>query len=113
MRPFLILLLACGIAGAAPPVELFNGKDLSGWELVTDPAADIASACQVIDGGVLAVTGKPVGYLLAAGSYQNYRLHVEYRWPADAARNSNSGVLVHVASGPVDHKIWPVSLQSR
>ena len=111
MRRLSILALACAIAGAAEPVSLFNGRDLTGWELVANPAADISSACQVIDGGVLAVKGKPVGYLLAAGSYANYRLHVEFRWPVDAAGNSNSGVLVHVASGPVDRNAWPVSYQ--
>lgn len=111
MHRFILILLTFGIARAAAPVDLFNGKDLTGWELVANPATDIATACHVTDGGGFAVSGKPVGYLLAAGSYENYRLHVEYRWPADAARNSNSGVLVHIASGPVDRNTWPVSLQ--
>ena len=102
MRRFILFFLTCGVVGAATPVDLFNGKDLTGWELVTSPAADIAASCQVTNGGVLAVSGKPVGYLLAAGSYADYRLHIEYRWPADAVKNSNSGVLVHIASGPVD-----------
>jgi subtilisin family serine protease len=111
MRHFIVLILMCVTAGAVAPVDLFNGRDLAGWELVANPATDISLACQVIDGGVLAVTGRPVGYLLAAGSHENYRLHIEYRWPADAARNSNSGVLVHIASGPIDRNIWPVSYQ--
>jgi hypothetical protein len=111
MRRFIHFLLTCGIAGATAPEVLFNGRDLTGWELVTNPAADIAACCRVTDGGVLAVTGKPVGYLLTAGSYANYRLHLEYRWPADAPRNSAGGVLVHVASGPVDRARWPVSFQ--
>ena len=33
------------------------------------------------------------------------------RWPADAVKNSNSGVLVHVASGPVDRNTWPLCFQ--
>ncbi len=111
MRRFLLFLLTCGIAGAAAPVALFNGRDLTGWELATDPRTDIALTCHVTDGGVLAVTGKPVGYLVTADSYANYRLHVEYRWPADAAKNSNSGVLVHIATGPVAPKPWPVCFQ--
>ena len=111
MRRFILFFLTCGVVGAATPVDLFNGKDLTGWELVTSPAADIAASCQVTNGGVLAVSGKPVGYLLAAGSYADYRLHIEYRWPADAVKNSNSGVLVHIASGPVDRNTWPVCFQ--
>jgi Domain of Unknown Function (DUF1080) len=111
MRSFIVFILSFVMAGAAAPVDLFNGRDLTGWELVANPATDIAQTCHVNEGGVLAVTGRPVGYLVAAGSYANYRLHVEYRWPADAAKNSNSGVLVHIASGPVDRNIWPVSYQ--
>jgi hypothetical protein len=49
--------------------------------------------------------------LVTTGSYENYRLHIEYRWPADAVQNSNSGVLVHVASGPVDRNTWPLCFQ--
>ena len=111
MRRFILFLFTCGVLSAATPMDLFNGKDLTGWELVTTPAADIATSCRVTNGGVLAVSGKPVGYLLAAGSFANYRLHVEYRWPADAAKNSNSGVLVHIASGPVAPQPWPVCFQ--
>jgi Domain of Unknown Function (DUF1080) len=111
MRHSIVFLLTCVIAGAAAPVDLFNGRDLNGWELVAHPATDLSSACHVSEGGVLAVSGQPVGYLLAAGTYADYRLHVEYRWPVGAARNSNSGVLVHIASGPVDRNTWPVCYQ--
>jgi hypothetical protein len=102
MRRFILYILSCGFVGASTPVDLFNGKDLSGWELVASPAADIAATCQAANGGVLAVSGKPAGSLLTVGSYQNYRLHVEYRWPADAPRNSEGGLLVHMTSGAVD-----------
>jgi subtilisin family serine protease len=78
---------------------------------VSPSPTDIKTVCTVRPDGVLAVAGKPVGYLVTTGSYENYRLHVEYRWPADAARNSNSGVLVHVASGPVDRNTWPLCFQ--
>jgi hypothetical protein len=111
MRYFVLFLLELGTAGAAVPTDLFNGRDLTGLELVTTPAVDVAAVCHVADGGVLAIAGKPVGYLLAPGSYQNYTLHIEYRWPVDAAKDSNSGVLVHVASGPFDRNTWPVCFQ--
>ena len=91
--------------------ELFNGKDLSGWSLVTNPSADIAAVCHVTAEGALAVAGKPVGYLLADGTYANYRLHAEWRWPADAAKSSNSGFLVFIGSGPIDRKTWPLCFQ--
>ena len=96
----------------AQPVELFNGRDLTGWEYITpDKTATLATVCTIKPDGVLAVAGKPVGYLATGGSYGNYRLHVEYRWPADAVKNSNGGVLVHIASGPMDRSTWPLCLQ--
>jgi hypothetical protein len=112
-----LALLACTAAlvraeAPAKSVELFNGQDLAGWEYITpDKTATLATVCTVQPDGVLAVVGKPVGYLASKGSYGNYRLHVEYRWPADAAKNSNGGVLLHIASGPLDRNTWPLSLQ--
>jgi hypothetical protein len=91
--------------------DLFNGKDLTGWSLVTPDHTAIAAVCHVTAEGAMAVAGKPVGYLLADGTYKNYQLHVEWRWPADAVKNSNSGVLVHIASGPIDRNTWPLCFQ--
>ena len=96
----------------AQPVELFNGRDLADWEYITpDKTATLATVCTVKPGGVLAVAGKPVGYLATRASHVNYRLHVEYRWPVDDAKTSNGGVLVHIASGPMDRNTWPRCFQ--
>ncbi len=111
MRYLIIFLATIGLACAAAPTELFNGKDLTGWELIVSPATDIAAVCQVTADGVLAVAGKPVGYLATTSTYQDYRLHLEYRWTAKSDRPANSGVLVHIASGPVDRNTWPVCFQ--
>jgi hypothetical protein len=92
-------------------IELWNGKDFNGWELVTNPAADINSVCTIKHDSVLAVAGKPIGYLATIDSYENYKLHLEYRWLIDAAKNSNSGVLIHIASGPIDRNTWPLCFQ--
>ena len=115
MRCLALLSSILGLFGAAltaaPATDLWNGRDLTGWEFVSPSPADIKTVCIIKPDGVLAVAGKPVGYLVTTGSYENYRLHVEYRWPADAVNNSNSGVLVHVASGPVDRDTWPLCFQ--
>ncbi len=116
MRSLLAVLLTlslCVLVRADPPAkftDLFNGKDLTGWEYITTPAADITTVCTVKPDGVIAVAGKPVGYLATSGSYDNYRLHAEWRWPAAAAKNSNSGILLHIASGPKD-RAWPLCFQ--
>jgi hypothetical protein len=114
LRLFTSLLLLAAVVRAESPkktVALFNGKDLAGWEYVTTPAADIKTVCTVGSDGVLAVAGKPVGWIATTASYENYQLHVEWRWPANAAKNSNGGVLLHIASGPMNGTAWPVCFQ--
>lgn len=94
-------------------VELFNGHDLTGWEIVTLPTAKVEAtpSWRYTTSGVLVVAGKPMSYLATKESHKNYRLHVEWRWPADAAKNSNSGILLHIASGPTNNSAWPVCFQ--
>ena len=92
-------------------ITLLEGRDLAGWEFVTTPAAALETICKVGAEGTIAIVGKPVGYLATKTSYENYRLHAEWRWPTTAAKNSNGGVLVHITSGPANGTPWPVCLQ--
>jgi hypothetical protein len=78
--------------------------DLAGWEYLTPDHATLAEVCVVKPDGVLAVAGKPNGYLATVASHANYRLHAEWRWPD---KPGNGGVLVHISSGPIDRNIWP------
>jgi hypothetical protein len=95
------------LAGQAGAVDLFNGKDFSGWELQTTPAAPLESVFTMLPGGVVASTGKPAGFLATTASYRNYKLHVEWRW---SGKPGNGGVLLHISPGPMD-RVWPLSLQ--
>jgi hypothetical protein len=97
----------------AKKTNLFNGRDLAGWEYVVTPATDITSVCHYNADGSLAVAGKPVGYLAAKQAYENYTLHAEWRWPAKAAKNSNGGVLLNIAGGPAGGTAWPVCFQAQ
>lgn len=99
--------LFCTAGGAEPTTAIFNGRDFSGWELVTIPAMDIGTACTIRPDGVIAAAGAPVGYLATTTAYTSYRLHVEWRWPGKAG---NSGVLLHISSGPMD-RAWPLCFQ--
>lgn len=103
-------LTTCRAEDRHAAVALLDGKDLSAWEFVAVPSTDISAVCHSAADGSLAVVGKPVGFLATRRTYRNYRLHVEWRWPADAAKNSNSGVLLHIASGPKD-RAWPMCFQ--
>lgn len=85
-------------------VELFNGKDLSNWQVwLKDEKADPAKTFTV-EGGVLKCTGEPFGYIRSKEAYKNYVLTVEWRFVKDG----NTGVLVHT-SGP--DKTWPKALE--
>lgn len=110
MRHLALLLFGlafrAGVLAAAPAAELWNGQDFAGWEFVATPATDIASVCHA-HAGVLAADGRPIGYIATTAAYANYRLHVEWRWTGKAG---NSGVLVHISSGPRDRQ-WPLCFQ--
>jgi len=95
------------VAGGASAADMFNGRDFSGWELRTDPAASVASVFSVQPGGVITSAGKPLGFLATTASYRNYKLHVEWRWPG---KTGNGGVLLHISEGPMD-RVWPLSQQ--
>ncbi len=100
--------LAAAARAAAPATDLWNGRDLTGWTFVTNPAVDVATVCHATPDGALAAAGRPIGYLLAApGTYANFKLHVEWRWPE---KPGNGGILVHIASGPKDRQ-WPLCFQ--
>ena len=72
------------------PIELFNGKDLSGWHLL-DPAQD--GLWKVIDGVLVndVVDQGDVGQgtgLITDAVFENFKLHVEFMYP----EGSNSGI---------------------
>ncbi len=89
-------------------VMLFNGKDLSNWEIsLFEQGVDPAEVFSVED-GVIKVSGVPNGSLVTNESYSNYKLHVEWRWTAEPA---NSGVLLHVQED--NDKEWPLCIEAQ
>jgi hypothetical protein len=81
--------------------KLFNGKNLDGWSIyVADQKISPENFFYVKD-GVIETPGVPMGYLRTKKEYENYRLHVEWRYPE---KPTNSGVFIHTV-GP--DKIWP------
>ncbi|MFO7902209.1 MAG: 3-keto-disaccharide hydrolase [Planctomycetota bacterium] len=79
--------------------NLFNGKDLAGWEyfLVKDDAQmkDVWS----VEDGILICKGKPMGYLATKEKYKNFKLVVVWRW-APGKKPGNSGVLLRITGEP-------------
>lgn len=100
---FAVVCFVCPIAiGAAEPttetaqaatttatpqfVDLFNGRDLSGWvDVNTSP-----ENWQVKD-GLLVCSGQPIGVMRSEKQYENFILHIEWR---HMQPGGNSGVFV-------------------
>jgi hypothetical protein len=87
----------------AEPIELFNGKDLTGWVNV-NCAPD---TWQVRD-GVIVCSGKPKGVLRTERVYQNYVLELEWR---HTTPKGNSGLMVHADALPQVGGPYPRSVE--
>jgi hypothetical protein len=107
---YILVLALAGCGEMSEPaakevkIMLWNGMDLTGWKVVPEEA--IAQQTWSVKDGILYCQGRPNGYIRTEQQYSNYHLHVEWRWPENAAqgRSRNSGVFVH-ESGP--DKVWP------
>ena len=88
----IFLLVMC--TPAPKTIELFNGKDLTGWVPYTDPL-DSANNEEVyfIQNGLLRVSGVPVGYIRTEQAYEDYVFHAEWRWVGES---SNSGLFQRI-----------------
>jgi len=67
----------------AEPVQIFNGKDLSGWE----PMPGRRPSQWTVSGGVLTNADSGAN-LRTTGTFRDFKLHAEYKVP----KGSNSGI---------------------
>jgi hypothetical protein len=82
-------------------IRLFNGKDLGGWVFILkDPSVDPLKVFTVRD-GLIHISGAPFGYMRTKKSFSEYKLHAEWRWPAEA---TNSGIFIHAQ---LPDTLWP------
>ena len=88
-----IVLASCAHKSAT--VELFNGKDLQGWQFIIDgdsvPASDVYS----ISDGNIRIAGQPFGYMYTDAVYSDYDLEVEWAWEGEG---TNSGVFINIGA---------------
>ena len=104
------MFLYCNSNTQSKLVDLFNGKDLSGWH-VDVPEMDKnpkAKSPFIVRDGVLVSLGEPRGHLISDAVYQNYRLEVQYRF---AAKPGNCGVLVHASTPRALYGMFPKSIE--
>lgn len=81
-----MIALAVALATALPAAawdELFNGRDLAGWDLQS-------KADWRVEGGAIVVAKGEPGLLTTQGRYRDYELELEFR----AAAGTNSGVFL-------------------
>jgi len=90
-------------------LDLFNGKDFSGFTFCMKNDADPLQTWSVTN-GVIHCTGTPTGYLRTKQSYSNYIVTVEWRFVKIAPKADNSGVLVHMQ---LPDKVWPMCVQNQ
>jgi len=117
----LILLLLCApLATAAnpklgPKIKLFNGKNLDGFYTFLGKHGKSNDPDHVfrVENGTVHVSGAEFGYFITEKEYENYYLHVVFRWGEqtheprkDKARDS--GFLFHVNG---EDKVWPHSIE--
>lgn len=116
MKNILIFsMVLAGVISVKSPAQpqtasLFNGKDLTGWHADVpemDKDATLKSPFIVRD-GLLVSLGNPGGHLITDDIYQNYRLHVEYRF---ASTPGNCGVLVHASKPRALYSMFPQSIE--
>ena len=88
-------------------IELFNGKDFTGWTFCMKGGADPLATWSVTN-GLIHCTGKPTGYIRTVQNYQNYELDVTWRFVKIVPKADNTGVLVHMQ---LPDKVWPKCIQ--
>ena len=74
-------------------VELFNGRDFSGWSIFPKGESDPANTWSVTN-AVIHCTGQPVGCVHSVSHYQDFVLTVEWRFLKVSPKADNPGVLV-------------------
>lgn len=89
------LLCMATTVSAQKTTKLFNGKDLSNWNFVVENNAVPGEEVFTVQDGVIHIAGKPLGYMYTKESYDNYKLHAEWRWPNGV--ESNSGIFLLIA----------------
>lgn len=95
---------------AQKSVNLFNGKDLSGWHTDIpdqDKKADLPPSFVVRNGNLVSM-GEPRGHLITDAEFENYRLEVRYRF---VDKPGNCGVLVHASSPRALYGMFPKSIE--
>lgn len=102
----LVLLITFSLSSFSQKKQkLFNGKNLDGWSIFVSDSTINPDKFFYVNDGVIETPGVPTGYLRTKKEYENYILHVEWRYPESP---TNSGIFIHTTG---TEKIWPIHYQ--
>ncbi len=90
-------------------IDLFNGKDFSGWTFCLRSNA-VPADTFAVSNGLMHCTGQPFGYVRTDKSFRDYKLTVEWRFVKIAPHADNTGVFVHVQ---VPDNVWPRCVENQ
>ncbi len=90
-------------------LELFNGRDFSGWTFCMKNNPDPAQTWSVTN-NVIHCNGTAIGYLRTKQDYRDYELAVEWRFVKVAPKADNTGVLAHLH---LPDQVWPRCIQNQ
>lgn len=98
---------------APTQIDLFNGKDLTGWKAIVPGAAEAKMKPEdvwSIQDGILICKGNPGGYIRTEKDYKNYVLRLQWRFNPVTKKAGNSGVLLRMVG---EDKVWPKSVEAQ
>lgn len=100
-----MLMVGCGTTEER--IVLFDGQNIIDWNSVVNAENEAEQQVRVfgVRQGNIYVEGKPFGYLYTNESFDNYRLHIEWRWVGEG---SNSGIFLHVQNPDI---MWPEAIE--
>jgi hypothetical protein len=112
MKKYFTLIFSLLLSGtfAQNPINLFNGKDHTGWHIDV-PALDKNPKGKnpfIIRDGMMVSLANPQGHIITDKVYENYELTIEYRF---AGKPGNCGVLVHASTPRILYKMFPKSIE--
>jgi hypothetical protein len=118
----LAVLITAAFALPADEIDLFNGKDFTGWKHYLQPEKDVPDRVRKnlstpvkfedvwsVQDGTIVCKGQPFGYLVTEKEFGDFDLTLEWRWKPGSNRG-NSGVLLFVVG---EDKIWPKSVEAQ
>lgn len=105
LSAFILLSLIIFSCKTEKKVMLFNGEDLTNWNIFVSNSEVAPGDLFWVENGVINTTGKPHGFIRTKESYRNYKLHMEWKWTEEP---TNSGVLIHTQGKDM---IWPLCIE--